>query len=202
MSGRPGRVGCQRRLQPSIGIGHWRVYTIWIDPMKRSLPHRLAIGLKAIVALGFISSSAMAQLAPSPGETVRLQNTFTGIGKCLDIINDGSNNQLTMADCGNYTGQSWSVTKDGANYRLQTLFTGDSKCLDIVNDGQNSELTMAPCGNYSGQLWSFEKLGNYYRLRTLFTGPQRCLDVVNDGTNDRLTMAACADVSGQLWGLF
>ena len=33
-----------------------------------------------------------------------------GQGKCLDIINDGQNNTPTMADCGNYTGQMWSIS--------------------------------------------------------------------------------------------
>ncbi|MEI6064062.1 MAG: hypothetical protein WCQ26_05690, partial [Pseudanabaena sp. ELA748] len=37
----------------------------------------------------------------------RLRNSFTGSRKCLDIVNDGRNNKLRMADCGNYSGQFW-----------------------------------------------------------------------------------------------
>ena len=188
-----------------MGIGSDASVSFGSTPMNLITGHlnyRVSISLKALMTVGLISSSAMAQPTVATGETVRLQNTLTGISKCLDIVNDGYNNQLTMANCGNYTGQSWSLKKDGDSYRLQTLFTGKGKCLDIVNDGESNRLAMAACGNYSGQLWSLERLGSFYRLRTLFTGPQRCLDVVNDGANDRLAMAACADVSGQLWGIY
>lgn len=37
----------------------------------------------------------------------RMTSKFTGPKRCLDIVNDGKNNQLTMADCGDYTGQIW-----------------------------------------------------------------------------------------------
>lgn len=61
-----------------------------------------------------------------------------------------------MADCGNYSGQFWSIqpAADGF-YRFRTMFTEENKCLDIVNDGVNNKLVMADCGNYSGQFWQF-----------------------------------------------
>jgi hypothetical protein len=34
-------------------------------------------------------------------------NQFTGPGKCLDIVNDGSG-RVQLAACGNYSGQYWS----------------------------------------------------------------------------------------------
>jgi hypothetical protein len=40
----------------------------------------------------------------------RLRTEFTGTGKCLDIVNDGANNQLTMADCGDFSGQLWELS--------------------------------------------------------------------------------------------
>jgi hypothetical protein len=36
-----------------------------------------------------------------------LRNSFTGSRKCLDIVNDGKNDKLRMANCGNYSGQFW-----------------------------------------------------------------------------------------------
>jgi allophanate hydrolase subunit 2 len=113
------------------------------------------LGLGGILASIFLSPIALSQPANFPKEFYRLQTQFTGKNKCLDIVNDGNNNQLTMADCGNYSGQFWSIkpTGDRGSYRLQTQFTGKNKCLDIVNDGDNNQLTMADCGNYSGQFW-------------------------------------------------
>lgn len=130
----------------------------------------------------------------------RLKTAFTGVYKCLDIINDGRNNKLTMADCGNYSGQNWisELTVDGY-VRLRTEFTGEYKCLDIINDGQNNKLTMADCGNYTGQLWILEEEGVYVRFKTLFTGTYKCLDIINDGQNNKLTMADCGNYTGQLW---
>jgi hypothetical protein len=142
-------------------------------------------------------------LAQIPGE-IRLKTQFTGGNKCLDIINDGSNNnQPNMADCGNFSGQIWSVerTKQKGLYRLKTQFTGDNKCLDVINDGSNNRLIMANCGNFSGQFWSISPTRNkgFYKLRNQFTRGGKCLDIINDGTNNRPTMATCGDFSGQFW---
>ena len=111
------------------------------------------LGLVGILASVSLSPIALSQPANFPKKSYRLQTQFTGNERCLDIVNDGDNNQLTMADCGNYSGQLWSIKKAGGYYRLQTQFTGNKKCLDIVNDGDNNQLTMANCGNYSGQFW-------------------------------------------------
>jgi hypothetical protein len=40
----------------------------------------------------------------------RLQNQFSDNNKCLDIVNDGTNNQPIMATCGNYSGQLWTIS--------------------------------------------------------------------------------------------
>jgi hypothetical protein len=136
--------------------------------------------------------------------TYRLTNTFTGPGKCLDIVNDGRNNQLNLAACGNYSGQQWVMTdRDAQGYQaMRTEFTGAGMCLDVVNDGRNDRLNMASCGNFTGQRWHAEPAGNgYVRLKTQFTGQNRCLDVVNDGPNDKVRMAPCGNFSGQLWKL-
>jgi hypothetical protein len=133
----------------------------------------------------------------------RFQTIFTGTNKCLDIINDGRNNQLIMADCGNFTGQLWSISpsQHSGHYRLITTFTGRNQCLDIVNDGDNNKLNMANCGDFSGQYWKILPSQNqgYYRLQTMFTGRGKCLDIINDGENNKLTMANCGDFSGQYW---
>ena len=73
--------------------------------------------------------------------------------KCVDIINDGTNNKLTIAECGNYSGQQWLIPNENSN-SFQNNFSGMNNCIDIVNDGVNNQLIMNPCGNYSGQEWS------------------------------------------------
>jgi tRNA(adenine34) deaminase len=44
-----------------------------------------------------------------PNAQYRLHTMFTGFRKCLDVVNDGKNNKLSLEDCGSYSGQSWSV---------------------------------------------------------------------------------------------
>ena len=129
-----------------------------------------------------------------------LRNRFTG--SCLDILNDGQNDKLRLAPCGNFSGQHWIVVqRSDGTFQLQTEFTGQGRCLDIINDGQNNRLHMAPCGNFTGQQWIIVSENNNLRLKTSFTGPSNCLDVVNDGQNDRVQMATCGNFSGQLWSL-
>jgi hypothetical protein len=83
---------------------------------------------------------------------IRFLNQFTGKNQCLDIINDGTNNKLHMASCGNYSGQQWNVVPiDDTTYftnftcQLQNDFSrganGDKLCLDTNGD----TLIMNPC---------------------------------------------------------
>ncbi len=131
-----------------------------------------------------------------------LRNRFTGSASCLDIVNDGQNDKLRLAPCGNFSGQHWIVARrsDGA-FQLRTEFTGQGRCLDIINDGQNNRLHMAPCENFTGQQWDIISESGNSRLKTRFTGPSHCLDVINDGQNDKVQMASCGNFSGQLWSL-
>ena len=69
------------------------------------------LGLGGILALISLSPIALSQPANFSKDPYRLQTQFTGNKKCLDIVNDGDNNKLTMADCGNYSGQLWSIKK-------------------------------------------------------------------------------------------
>ena len=38
-------------------------------------------------------------------------NALTGASNCLNVLNKGRNNWLTMAKCDNISGQSWRITK-------------------------------------------------------------------------------------------
>ncbi|MEH2105748.1 RICIN domain-containing protein, partial [Nostoc sp.] len=142
------------------------------------MPNHLNTILSKVVLLAMIFS-ASATLPPvkegiAQSTDNRLRTQFTGSNKCLDIINDGVNNKPVMAQCGNFSGQLWSIqpTESRGYYRLQTQFTGSTKCLDIINDGVNNKPVMAKCGNFSGQLWSIQPTESrgYYRLQTQFTG--------------------------------
>ncbi len=144
--------------------------------------------------------SANGLLATAP---YRLRTPFTGSGKCLDVINDGADNRLTMAPCGDYSGQKWWGESAGhGQARLRNRFTGSGKCLDVIDDGQNDRLAMADCGDHSGQMWWAEEASEgYVRLKNTFTGSDKCLDIVNDGRNNRLRMADCGNYSAQRWSV-
>lgn len=150
-----------------------------------------------------VSAPTSPPFDPVPAAPVRLRTAFTGPNACLDVVNDGRNNRLQMAACGNYSGQAWTLqpADTAGHYRLTNAFTGSARCLDIVNDGANDRVQMADCGNYSGQMWRLDRTHHPWqvRLRTMFTGPRRCLDIVNDGRNNQLRMADCGDYSGQFW---
>lgn len=161
---------------------------------------------KPIIILSIFFVGLLAKEVNAQVKQNRLRNTLTGADTCLDIINDGANNQLTMAKCGNFAGQRWSMTSSEANpkaYRLQTPLTGADKCLSIINDGKNNQLTMAKCANVSRQLWRIipskknPGYSGYYLLQNIDVG--KCLNIINDGKNNKLTMAKCGNVSGQSW---
>jgi Ricin-type beta-trefoil lectin domain len=163
---------------------------------------------KLVIILPIILASLLANDANAQVKQNRLRNTLTGADSCLDIIEDGKNNRLTMTKCANVAGQRWSMTASEKNpqlYQLQTPLTGVDKCLNIINDGENDRVTMAKCDSQPGQLWrvipSKTLPGNsgYYFVKNVLTGASSCLNVLNDGRNNKLTMAKCDNISGQSW---
>ena len=91
------------------------------------------------------------------GNRVRIHNGAAGADMCLDVVNDGSNSTLTLARCGEFTGQSWSVTPAGQAarfFQLRNDFTGRGRCLAAVEqpDG-TSELRMTQCAGTPAQRW-------------------------------------------------
>jgi hypothetical protein len=158
---------------------------------------RFALSFVAVLALGAGSAQA-------DSGHVRLWTLFTGQGRCLDIINDHDRDKLVMADCGNYTGQQWTLLEAEVNnrVRLQNEFSGVELCLDVINDDLDDKPVMAKCGNYTGQLWTVTQSLNdagFLQLSNDFTGAQKCLDIVNDREDEKLKIAGCGNYSGQMW---
>jgi hypothetical protein len=58
----------------------------------------LSISCTVLLIASLLAPQANAQLI-LPG--YRFKTIFTGSNKCLDIVNDGVNNKVTMVDCGN-----------------------------------------------------------------------------------------------------
>jgi hypothetical protein len=101
------------------------------------------------------------RVAPSQAAgSYTLSTTIDGATRCLDIVNDGINDRLVLAQCAYVSGQLWQLAD--APYtgyvQLKTQFTGPDRCVDITNDGVNTEVRMVPCGNYSGQYWQVNAL--------------------------------------------
>lgn len=117
---------------------------------------------------------------------------------CLDIVNDAKKDRVTLAKCGKYSGQFWTVEPYGklreGYVRLRTSFTGENRCLDIVNDEMKNQVVMARCGNFTGQMWSIQMVGpdGLSQMRTKFTGTTRCLQVFPDADRyNRVIMSDC-----------
>jgi hypothetical protein len=168
----------------------------------------LIINLNLKIVLPLVLVGLLTQAVNAQVKQNRLRNTLTGAGYCLDIINDGNNNKLTMARCGNVPGQRWSLTASETNpqaYRLQTPLTGTDNCLATIDDGKNNKLTIAKCSDAPEQRWSIipskanPGYSGYSSLRNELTGADKCLKIINDGRNNKLTMAKCSNVAGQSW---
>jgi Ricin-type beta-trefoil lectin domain-like len=131
----------------------------------------------------------------------RLTTQWTGKGKALDVVNDGSNDKLILGNLANVSGQFWKLTSSGNGYyRLTNQWQGEEKSLDIVNDGVNNQVRMAKSSNAAGQSWKLTSLGNgYYRLTNQWLGEKKSLDVINDGINNKLQMANTNKLTGQFW---
>jgi len=122
-------------------------------------------------------------------------------GRSIDVINDGVNNQLALADSGWYSGQLWKLTHIwNGYYRLTCMWQGDGKAIDVINDGTNDKVALAATGPYSGQYWKISDRGNgLVGFTSYWQGDGKSLGVVNDGTNRQLKLAKTAPVSGQWW---
>ena len=113
---------------------------------------RIALGLLALLVMS-IPFAVQAQEFDD-GRYYRLTTQWQGDGKSLDVVNDGANDKLILADTGDYSGQHWRVERQAnGHYRLTTQWQGAGKSLDVVNDGANNQLRLAPTGDYSGQYW-------------------------------------------------
>jgi|AraplaDrversion2_2_1032049.scaffolds.fasta_scaffold02158_15 hypothetical protein len=149
-----------------------------------------------LFALAFafgLASSAHAQSS-------HLWNDGAGSGQCLDIVNDGANDKLTVVPCGDYSGQAWTLLAAATpgHVKLQTDFTGGGRCLDVVNDGVNDQVRMASCGNFTGQEWEVSRRhgpGRTFQLTNRFTGPLRCLAATGEG----LRLRSCDGSPAQQW---
>jgi len=103
----------------------------------------------------------MSTTADSPGQLWKLvdvgggkyslRTALSGDGFSLDVVNDGTNESLVLAETGAYSGQAWTLTRqDDATYKLTNDFTGPQKSVDTYSD------THEPClgsGDSSGQHW-------------------------------------------------
>jgi len=131
----------------------------------------------------------------------RLTSKWQGTGKSLDVINDGENNQLQLAETGAYSGQYWKLQKLSNNYyRLTTQWQGDGKSLDVGVKRTGNNVQLSGTGDLADQYWRIEQLDDvYYRITSKIEGMSKSLDVINDGNNNALQLSETGDYSGQYW---
>lgn len=141
---------------------YYRLTTQWLGDLKS-----LSTDGKSI-KLATTDESALSQYwkwTPTENGTFQLRNEQFP-GKVLDVINDGTNNQLTLTPFNSYAGQFWKLTANQAGnfYRINSIWQGDGKSLDVVNDNSKDKIILGPSGNFSGQFW---KLKSYASLPQL-----------------------------------
>jgi|GEM_PF-3566547 len=131
----------------------------------------------------------------------RLTTQWLGEAKSLDVVNDGTNDKVWMANSTNATGQSWKVTSLGnGHYRLTTQWLGEEKSLGVANDGAKEQLQMQKTAKISGQYWKITSFGSgHYRLTTQWLEEAKSMGVANEGAKEQLQMQKTAEISGQYW---
>ena len=87
----------------------------------------------------------------------KIHNKAYGEDMCLDVINDGINNdRVHMVPCANFTGQYWKMDKriSTFGFQLTNWWQGDYKCLSIAGEFED-EVRLKDCGAKGENLWSF-----------------------------------------------
>lgn len=132
-------------------------------------------------------------LGDLPGPTGAIVNPQSG--KCLDVdTNTAANgNPAQLWECGNATGQVWSMNADGTVRAF-------GKCLDVDAQGTANftPVQLWECNASGAQQWRPQPNGS-------LLNPQsgRCLDVPQGGTADgtRLQIYDCNGLWPQQWAL-
>ena len=131
---------------------------------------------------------------------VRLTSLWQGSEKCLDVINDGTNNKVQLATCGNYSGQFWKMdpVNDLGDFQLTNMWLGENKCLSATGP-YNDVLEIIDCQGPLENTWNFlsYRHGEYQPLMP--NGSDYVLDVLNDGQNNKLHLTYFGNYSGQYW---
>ena len=98
---------------------------------------------------------AFAGTGAAHARSSHLWNDGVGSGQCLDVVNDGVNDQVRMASCADVTGQYWALSRlrgPGRTFQLTNRFTGPSRCLEAAAEG----LRVRSCDRSPGQHWGSE----------------------------------------------
>jgi len=124
-----------------------------------------------------------------------------GNNMSLDIINDGKNNQLTLAATSQAAGQYWKITPVGNGYyRLTSLWQGAGKSIDIKNDGINNTIHLTTTANVTGQFWKITPVEkNIFRLTTLWQGDGKSMSAIAQQQKTIVQLSPTATNKNQLW---
>jgi len=136
----------------------------------------------------------------------RLTTQWQGESKSLDIINNGENNRLKLANTKNVSSQYWQIISLGNGYfRFTNKWLGQEKSIDLLQEGNYYIPQIAGTGNFSGQNWKLSKVDGsdeFFRLSTMWQGDGLALDIVNDGEkNNKPRLSNVGNYSGQFWKL-
>lgn len=114
----------------------------------------------------------------------RLTNRRHGLGRALDIVNDGDPpfGHVQIAATGNYSGQHWQIVPRGdGKFKLRTMYTGTENCLDVWHNDK-TRLRVARRSPSSGQYWTIAPWGDgTYKLSNNYSGSGLVLDSDVDG---------------------
>jgi hypothetical protein len=141
---------------------YYRIVNVWQDGKSIDVANSGQMNIVWAAETGNYTGQ-MWQFHPVGNGYYRLTTAWQGLGRSLDIVNDGTNNNKPqLATSGNYSGQSWMISPSNhiANtFRLTTAWRGADLALGIINDGNNNRLQLNPKATDLTQYWRFEKVG-------------------------------------------
>ncbi len=163
--------------------------------------------LRSALIIFLLATQFIALHAQERSQYVQLTTLWHGKQKALEVINNGYNNRLRLADAANVSNQYWRLKNLGnGHFRIMNLMMGEENSIDLIEEKGNFVPQIAKTGNFSAQNWKItrvEKDGKlYFSLSTMWKGENQVLDLIRkDGQNHLPRLAQNNGSSGQLWSL-
>lgn len=134
-------------------------------------------------------------------DSYRFINRGLGTDESFQVIDDKTDDKISMAETAEDDGQLWAITNvEGDFYRITNNWLGDSKAL-THNKRKYYFLRLRDTSNKSGQLWKKVPVkGGAFLLTNARYGDKKSLEAIYSGEfTDKIYMGDVGDFGNQQW---